>query len=484
MALVLRIPKGSALTNKELDDNFTYLESKSNNLVNALNALSGQSINDIIDTAPDMGVIPHLEESLRFLIDTKQDLNYNLTSLSELESNGVLIKTGTGTLTTRFIQGESGVVITNADGIAGNPSISLNREFVATLDDPQTFTKKTIDGRVNTIRNIDINRDTVGTVPIVRGGTGSSNATDARTSLNALASPSDFGIVVKSSNTASVSRSIEVAGTGLSIINATGTGGNPTIVLSSDTGLAPNTLVLRDSTGSFKANTVVAYLDGIANRAVKLSTARRINNVLFDGTADITIFDNTKLPVTGGTMTGYLNLSGDPTLNLHAATKRYVDNSLSTYVPVDNTKLPLSGGVMNGFITLHSQPALSMHAATKQFVESKIAEAVSVFNNSRVPVGTILTVVRGLNDVNFPPTGYLLCNGQYVSTTTYANLYAVIGNSYGPPQTGTFRLPGYPYSNNYYGYYWYWGWGGWWWYSGYYDYWNHPEGHPVMCIKY
>lgn len=38
------------------------------------------------------------------------------------------------------------------------------------------------------------------------------------------------------------------------------------------------------------------------------------------------------------------------------------------------------------------------------------------------------------------PTGWLACDNAYVSTTTYAALYAVIGTLYGSG-TGTFRLP-------------------------------------------
>lgn len=39
--------------------------------------------------------------------------------------------------------------------------------------------------------------------------------------------------------------------------------------------------------------------------------------------------DTTKVPLAGGTMTGLLTLSGDPTDNLHAATKQYVDTAFS-----------------------------------------------------------------------------------------------------------------------------------------------------------
>ncbi|MBJ9961767.1 hypothetical protein I5730_14585 [Acinetobacter nosocomialis] len=48
---------------------------------------------------------------------------------------------------------------------------------------------------------------------------------------------------------------------------------------------------------------------GNAATATKLATARSINGVSFDGTANITIADNTKLPLTGGTLTGGLNVS-------------------------------------------------------------------------------------------------------------------------------------------------------------------------------
>ena len=69
---------------------------------------------------------------------------------------------------------------------------------------------------------------------------------------------------------------------------------------------------------------------GNANTATKLETARTINGVSFDGTANITIADSTKLPIAGGTMTGDLTLKGNPTADLMAATKKYVDDSFAS----------------------------------------------------------------------------------------------------------------------------------------------------------
>lgn len=50
------------------------------------------------------------------------------------------------------------------------------------------------------------------------------------------------------------------------------------------------------------------------------------------------------LPLTGGTLTGSLTLNANPTSNLHAATKQYVDNAVSNVQPPATT--------MNQFLTM------------------------------------------------------------------------------------------------------------------------------------
>jgi hypothetical protein len=54
------------------------------------------------------------------------------------------------------------------------------------------------------------------------------------------------------------------------------------------------------------------------------------------------------LPLTGGTLTGLLTLSGPPTAALHAATKAYVDGQ----APLGGPYLPLTGGTLTGPVTL------------------------------------------------------------------------------------------------------------------------------------
>ena len=107
------------------------------------------------------------------------------------------------------------------------------------------------------------------------------------------------------------------------------------------------------------------------------------------------------LPLSGGTLTGFLFLHADPTSALHASTKGYVDTGLSgksdsnhghtEYLRTDGSNNPsgegafitqgagdtrylqLSGGVLSGFLTLHNDPVIDLHAATKGYVDNLVA---------------------------------------------------------------------------------------------------------------
>ena len=80
-------------------------------------------------------------------------------------------------------------------------------------------------------------------------------------------------------------------------------------------------------------------------------------------------------------------------------------------------------------------PSADAHATPKSYVDTQI-------NANGNPVGTVIDFAGSI-----APDGYLVCNGGVVSTTTYANLYAVLGvlwaNTAGAstPLAGEFRLP-------------------------------------------
>ncbi len=80
-------------------------------------------------------------------------------------------------------------------------------------------------------------------------------------------------------------------------------------VASTIAGKAPGTAAVGSSTKYAREDHVhpkQTTVSGNAGTATKLATARTINGVSFDGSANITVADSTKLPLTGGTLTGIL----------------------------------------------------------------------------------------------------------------------------------------------------------------------------------
>jgi hypothetical protein len=117
-----------------------------------------------------------------------------------------------------------------------------------------------------------------------------------------------------------------------------------------------NKIVARDVSGNFNAGTITASLvgsvtgniTGNAGTATSLQTARNINGVSFNGTADITVgaLDVTKVPLAGGSMSGYLTLVGSPVSANHAATKTYVDArvaSVTNFTAISGAQYSTSG---------------------------------------------------------------------------------------------------------------------------------------------
>jgi hypothetical protein len=68
----------------------------------------------------------------------------------------------------------------------------------------------------------------------------------------------------------------------------------------------------------------------------------------------------------GDTMTGTLTLSGAPTSDLHASTKKYVDDASAL-------KVAKAGDTLTGFLNLHANPQNNFHAATKIYVDNAIS---------------------------------------------------------------------------------------------------------------
>lgn len=101
---------------------------------------------------------------------------------------------------------------------------------------------------------------------------------------------------------------------------------------------------------------------------------------------------------TATTMTALLTLSGNPTANLHAATKQYVDGQLSSVGGgLDSSKVNKAGDTMTGFLSLHNDPINDMHAVTKRYVDGLAAgvdakQSVRVATTSNITLSGVQTV--------------------------------------------------------------------------------------------
>lgn len=264
-------------------------------------------------------------------------------------------------------------------------------------------------------------------------------------------------------------------------------------------------LVLRDSTGAFYASVVHATtFNGkatdadTADKADKLATARTINGVSFDGTANITIADSTRVAKSGDTMTGKLLLveattsaasltlphgtaptspaNGDvwtTTLGqfnrIGGTTRRvaYIDSDISgtasnvtgtialtnggtgaTTAAAARTNLGAAASGINSDITRLSGLTTAITAAQGGTGLTSPGAAGNVLTSNGngtwsavepmyVPSGAVMAFA-----MSTAPSGWLECNGETISRSTYATLFAAIGTTYGAGNgTTTFKLP-------------------------------------------
>ena len=128
----------------------------------------------------------------------------------------------------------------------------------------------------------------------------------------------------------------------------------------------------------------------------------------------------TRLPINGGTMTGDLVLVSDVPATEHSATsKNYVLGAVGSC-------LPKSGGTMTGSLKLSGDPTENLGAATKQYVDARvsgdllIAENIVVSNISTyVPITATVADLRDATGIIFEVTGTNNDNGYLNAIDDY-----------------------------------------------------------------
>lgn len=138
-----------------------------------------------------------------------------------------------------------------------------------------------------------------------------------------------------------------------------------------------------------------------------------------------------KVNKVGDIMTGFLTLHAAPTQDLHASTKKYVDDAVAN-IDISTTAVLKSGSTMTGFLTLSAAPTQNLHASTKKYVDDKYEDLMA---NSGTPVGSILYYPSATI-----PFGWMQCDGRSLDKTAYSKLFDIIGYTYGG-SGNTFKLP-------------------------------------------
>ena len=243
------------------------------------------------------------------------------------------------------------------------------------------------------------------------------------------------------------------------------------------------------------------YTQTEANLASAVSSKHsHSNESVLDGITStlISTWDSvsSKLPLAGGTLTGFLTLHAAPTDNMHAVTKKYVDDKMAASGSGDMTKavydtnedgvvdkaeaVPWSGvtgkpstfppsththtknqitdfpaslknpnaltislnGTSQGAYDGSAAKSINITAAGVGALPSEgtAADANKLGGHSPqwwMPTGMVVPYAGAA-----APDGWLLCQGQAVSRTTYAQLFSVIGTTYGSGDgSTTFNLP-------------------------------------------
>ena len=108
-----------------------------------LNILDG-----VTATTAELNFVDGVTSAIQTQLDGKQPVDVDLTALAELSTSGIVIRTGTGTATTRSIVAGTAISVTNGNGVANSPTVAFEGAIgtvgvTATAANDGTFTTGT-----------------------------------------------------------------------------------------------------------------------------------------------------------------------------------------------------------------------------------------------------------------------------------------------------------------------------------------------------
>lgn len=241
------------------------------------------------------------------------------------------------------------------------------------------------------------------------------NFTNLNTELSAkLDSPASNGITIRTGSTTSVNRSVVASGVGLTVTNGTGVAGDITIVSSATAANTPSTLVFRDSSGNFSANTITANLTG--------DVTGNLNGII--GAASPAAGTFTTLTAnTSVSGTGFTNYFASPPA-LGSSAANTVRGTTVTATTTFTGPIGSASASAGAFTTLSASANTTLTSTLT--VNGSVGTSVQVLKSR----GAGLSPQWGLVTLTSDVTGTLpISNGGTGATTQAAALSNILGSS-------------------------------------------------------
>ncbi|OTG61234.1 hypothetical protein B9T36_02205 [Acinetobacter sp. ANC 4204] len=190
-----------------------------------------------------------------------------------------------------------------------------------------------------------------------------------------------------------------------------------------------NLIAYIDGSGTF---TPLNGMSGNASTATQLKTARKINNIEFDGSKDITIKDDTKLPVSGGEITGDLAIGGTITVSNVGDQTGAFKKLIQAYTTTDGGYLAVGNtGQDRGFVEIGT-------------TDDNDAEIYATQRDASSNILRRATLLDGVGNTLFPEHVYAKTfnGGLNGNSSTASKLQTARDISFSGAATGSFNFDG------------------------------------------